>query len=151
MSPGAGERVYGIAPPGFRLPDQTHVGRVRLQVSDLARSVAYYRDILRLRLTSDDSTTARFAVDGGSDLVELHHDRGTRPVPRGGVLGLVIGVVAVLLATYALVADFTMIEELSDQGAPAIMAWRGAFGLTMTLIWLYTEILRILAILRGDD
>ena len=70
---------------------------------------------------------------------------------RGGVLGLVIGVVAVLLATYALVADFTMIEELSNQGAPAIMAWRGAFGLTMTLIWLYTEILRILAILRGDD
>jgi uncharacterized YccA/Bax inhibitor family protein len=44
-----------------------------------------------------------------------------------------------------------MIEELSNQGAPAIMAWRGAFGLTMTLIWLYTEILRILAILRGDD
>ncbi len=70
---------------------------------------------------------------------------------RGGVLGLVIGVVAVLLATYALVADFTMIEELSNQGAPAIMAWRGAFGLTMTLIWLYTEILRILAILRGDE
>jgi len=70
---------------------------------------------------------------------------------RGGVLGLVIGVVAVLLATYALVSDFTMIEELSNQGAPAIMAWRGAFGLTMTLIWLYTEILRILAILRGDD
>ena len=70
---------------------------------------------------------------------------------RSGVLGLVIGVVAVLLATYALVADFTMIEELSNQGAPAIMAWRGAFGLTMTLIWLYTEILRILAILRGDD
>lgn len=70
---------------------------------------------------------------------------------RDGVLGLVIGVVAVLLATYALVSDFTMIEELSNQGAPAIMAWRGAFGLTMTLIWLYTEILRILAILRGDD
>ncbi|KUM31339.1 hypothetical protein AQ436_07880 [Arthrobacter sp. EpRS66] len=70
---------------------------------------------------------------------------------RGGMLGLIIGVVAVLLATYALVSDFTMIEELSNQGAPAIMAWRGAFGLTMTLIWLYTEILRILAILRGDD
>lgn len=68
----------------------------------------------------------------------------------GGGLGLIIGVLAILLATYALVSDFTMIEELSRQGAPALMAWRGAFGLTMTLIWLYTEILRILAILRGD-
>ncbi len=69
----------------------------------------------------------------------------------GGALGLIIGVLAILLATYALVSDFTMIEELSNQGAPAVMAWRGAFGITMTLIWLYTEILRILAILRGDD
>ncbi|WP_407646694.1 Bax inhibitor-1/YccA family protein [Glutamicibacter uratoxydans] len=69
---------------------------------------------------------------------------------RSGMLGLAIGVIAVLLATYALVSDFTMIEELSRQGAPAIMAWRGAFGLTMTLIWLYTEILRILAILREN-
>ena len=66
----------------------------------------------------------------------------------GGMLGLVIGVLAVLLATYALVSDFTMIEDLSNRGAPAIMAWRGAFGLTMTLIWMYVEILRILSILR---
>ncbi|MGX1749059.1 Bax inhibitor-1/YccA family protein [Glutamicibacter protophormiae] len=69
----------------------------------------------------------------------------------GGALGLIIGVLAILLATYSLVSDFTMIEELSKQGAPAIMAWRGAFGLTVTLVWLYTEILRILVILRGDD
>ncbi|MEU3331902.1 Bax inhibitor-1/YccA family protein [Glutamicibacter creatinolyticus] len=66
----------------------------------------------------------------------------------GGMLGLAIGVLAVLLATYALVSDFTMIEDLSNRGAPAIMAWRGAFGLTMTLIWMYVEILRILSILR---
>lgn len=89
MSSDTGERVYGIAPPGFRLPDQTHVGGVRLQVSDLARSVAYYRDILGLRVISDDNITARLAVDSAtSHLVELHYDRGTRAVPRGGVLGL---------------------------------------------------------------
>ncbi|MDR4533678.1 Bax inhibitor-1/YccA family protein [Glutamicibacter sp. PS] len=69
---------------------------------------------------------------------------------RSGVLGLVIGVIAVLLATYALVSDFTMIQDLERQGAPAIMAWRGAFGLTVTLVWMYTEILRILAILREE-
>lgn len=70
---------------------------------------------------------------------------------RSGVLGLAIGAFAVLLATYALVLDFTSISEGVRQGAPAKMAWAGAFGLTVTLIWLYIEILRILAILRGDD
>lgn len=70
---------------------------------------------------------------------------------RGGALGLGIGALAVLLATYALVMDFTSISEGVRQGAPAKMAWTAAFGLTVTLIWLYVEILRILAILRGDD
>lgn len=70
---------------------------------------------------------------------------------RSGLLGLGIGVLAVLLATYALVLDFTNISEGVRQGAPAKMAWSAAFGLTVTLIWLYVEILRILAILRGDD
>ena len=70
---------------------------------------------------------------------------------RSGLLGLGIGVLAVLLATYALVLDFTNISEGVRQGAPAKMAWAAAFGLTVTLIWLYVEILRILAILRGDD
>ncbi|ASN40253.1 MAG: Bax inhibitor-1/YccA family protein [Paeniglutamicibacter terrestris] len=70
---------------------------------------------------------------------------------RSGLLGLGIGVLAVLLATYALVLDFTNISDGVRQGAPAKMAWSAAFGLTVTLIWLYVEILRILAILRGDD
>jgi len=38
----APERAYGIAPPDFALPDATHVGGVRLQISDLARSLTYY-------------------------------------------------------------------------------------------------------------
>ncbi|PQZ91031.1 hypothetical protein CQ018_13745 [Arthrobacter sp. MYb227] len=70
---------------------------------------------------------------------------------RSGILGLGIGILAVLLATYALVMDFTSISEGVQRGAPAKMAWAAAFGLTVTLIWLYVEILRILAILRGDD
>lgn len=70
---------------------------------------------------------------------------------RSGMLGVGIGVLAVLLATYALVLDFTSISEGVRQGAPAKAAWTAAFGLTVTLVWLYVEILRILAILRGDD
>jgi len=69
---------------------------------------------------------------------------------RAGGLGLVIGAFAVLLASYSLVMDFEFIKVGVEQGAPAKFAWTAAFGLVVTLVWLYIEILRILAILRGD-
>ena len=65
-------------------------------------------------------------------------------------LGLILGVVAVLLASYSLVLDFDSIQRGVQQGAPRIFGWKAAFGLTVTLIWLYVEILRIIAIFRGD-
>ena len=74
---------------------------------------------------------------------------GNESLQSGG-LGLVIGAFAVLLASYSLVMDFEFIKAGVEQGAPARYAWTGAFGLTVTLVWLYLEILRILAILRGD-
>jgi uncharacterized YccA/Bax inhibitor family protein len=46
--------------------------------------------------------------------------------------------------------DFEFIKLGVEQGAPAKFAWYAAFGLVVTLVWLYIEILRILAILRGD-
>jgi catechol 2,3-dioxygenase len=82
-------RAYGIAPPGFRMPDDTHVGRVRLQVSDLERSLAYYGDLLGFHVLEQTASSARLAVGGAPDwLIELQHERGTRSIPRGGVLGL---------------------------------------------------------------
>ena len=65
-------------------------------------------------------------------------------------LGLILGVVAVLLAAYSLVLDFDSIQQGVRQGAPRVFGWKAAFGLTVTLIWLYVEILRIIAIFRGD-
>jgi uncharacterized YccA/Bax inhibitor family protein len=67
-----------------------------------------------------------------------------------GPLGLVIGAFAVVLASYSLVMDFEFIRLGVEQGAPAKYAWYAGFGLVVTLVWLYIEILRILAILRGD-
>lgn len=69
---------------------------------------------------------------------------------RNGILGLVIGVFAVLLASYALVMDFEDITYGVRNGAPRKLAWRAAFGLAVTLVWMYLEILRILAILREN-
>ncbi len=70
---------------------------------------------------------------------------------RSGIFGLVIGLIAVALASYSLVMDFEDIATAVNTGAPKIVAWISAFGLTVTLVWLYIEIIRIIAILRGDD
>jgi uncharacterized YccA/Bax inhibitor family protein len=65
-------------------------------------------------------------------------------------LGGVIGVVVVLLAAYSLVLDFTQIKLGVDRGAPRVFGWQAAFGLIVTIVWLYTEILRLLAIFRSN-
>ena len=70
---------------------------------------------------------------------------------RTGGLGLIIGAIAVLLAAYSLTMDFEMAAVGVKNGAPQKYSWSVAFGLTVTLIWLYIEILRIVAILRGND
>ena len=70
---------------------------------------------------------------------------------RTGGLGLIIGAIAVLLAAYSLTMDFEMAAVGVKNGAPQKYSWSVAFGLTVTLIWLYVEILRILSILRGND
>src|SRR5699024_1564437 len=66
-------------------------------------------------------------------------------------LGALIGAVAVLLAAMSLIMDFDQICQGVRNGAPRKYAWSAAFGITLTLVWLYVEFLRILAILRGGD
>ncbi|CAB4667402.1 MAG: hypothetical protein F2664_01025 [Actinobacteria bacterium] len=63
-------------------------------------------------------------------------------------LGLLMSVAGVALASLFLVLDFDQIERSIAQGAPAIEAWRSGFGLIVTLVWIYLEILRLLSILR---
>ena len=66
-------------------------------------------------------------------------------------LGVFIGLLAIGLAAFSLIMDFTSIEAGVQAGAPQRFSWTAAFGLTVTLVWLYVEIIRLLAILRGDD
>jgi uncharacterized YccA/Bax inhibitor family protein len=70
---------------------------------------------------------------------------------RTGIFGILIGLFAVGLAAMCLVLDFDFIEKGVQQGIPAKFAWTAAFGLTVTLVWLYVELLRLLAILRGGE
>lgn len=65
-------------------------------------------------------------------------------------LGIIVGVVAVLLGAMALIGDFDIAQKGVQGGVPSIFAWRVGFGIMVTVIWLYVEILRILAILRDS-
>ncbi|WP_030236671.1 Bax inhibitor-1/YccA family membrane protein [Streptomyces sp. NRRL S-350] len=70
---------------------------------------------------------------------------------RSGPLGVVVGLVGIGLGAFFLSLDFAAIEEAIAQGAPQRESWRAAFGLTLSLVWIYVEMLRLIAILRGDD
>ena len=72
-------------------------------------------------------------------------DSGTGPV---SLLAVGVTLLGAVLAVLNLVLDFDYIERGIAVGAPARESWRGAFGLTVTMVWLYIEILRLLSYLR---
>lgn len=65
-----------------------------------------------------------------------------------GPIGIGFSVVVIIIAALNLVLDFDFIESGAEQGAPKYMEWFGAFGLLVTLVWLYLEILHLLAKMR---
>ncbi|WP_210576408.1 Bax inhibitor-1/YccA family protein [Streptomyces sp. GESEQ-4] len=82
-----------------------------------------------------------FAVFGGGDGLGF----------RSGPLGIIFGVVGILLGACFLALDFKQVEDGIAYGAPREEAWLAAFGLTLTLVWIYMEFLRIIAILNSSD
>ena len=69
-------------------------------------------------------------------------------IHESGLLGIGFSLFVVVIAALNLVLDFDFIEHGAEQGAPKYMEWYAAFGLMVTLVWLYIEILRLLAKLR---
>ena len=68
----------------------------------------------------------------------------------GGLLAIALSAFGVVLASLFLVLDFDQIEQGIRNWAPQKFAWLAGFGLVVTLVWLYIEILRLISILRGD-
>ncbi|MGH9309022.1 MAG: VOC family protein [Vicinamibacterales bacterium] len=105
---------YGIQPPAYRLPDETRLGAVHLQVSDLNRSLDFYQQTMGLRVASRDGSRASLAPQGDGDaLVWLTARHGVRPVPRQGLLGLYH--FAILLPDRPALGRF--LQHLSEIGA----------------------------------
>jgi uncharacterized YccA/Bax inhibitor family protein len=65
-------------------------------------------------------------------------------------LGLIIGPLAILMAAYSLVLDFTAVKQGVEGGAPRNWGWKAAFGLVLTIVWLYVEMLRLISIFRSN-
>ncbi len=69
-------------------------------------------------------------------------------IHEGGLVGIGFSLVVVTIAAFNFLLDFDFIEKGAQQGLPRYMEWYAAFGLTVTLVWLYIEMLRLLAKLR---
>lgn len=69
----------------------------------------------------------------------------------GGSFGLLFAGIGVVLATLSLITDFAAIEQSIEMQAPESEAWRLAFGLTVTFVWLYIELLRLLSLLARSN
>ncbi|MEU9064842.1 Bax inhibitor-1/YccA family protein [Streptomyces sp. NPDC048430] len=82
-----------------------------------------------------------FSVFGGGDGLGF----------RSGGLGILFGVIGVILGACFLALDFKQVEDGINYGAPREESWLAAFGLTLTLVWIYLEMLRLLSILNGND
>lgn len=72
-------------------------------------------------------------------------------IHESGLIGIGFSLFVVVIAALNLVLDFDFIETGVEQGAPKYMEWYGAFGLMVTLVWLYIEFLRLLAKLQSRD
>jgi uncharacterized YccA/Bax inhibitor family protein len=68
---------------------------------------------------------------------------------RSGGLGIVFGIIGIVLGACFLALDFKQVEDGITYGAPREESWLAAFGLTLTLVWIYLEMLRLLSILQG--
>ena len=68
-----------------------------------------------------------------------------------GGFGLIIATGGMVLASFFLILDFDQIQKGINAGLPEQESWRAAFGLMVTIVWLYLEVLRLLSILRGND
>ena len=72
------------------------------------------------------------------------------PLYGNGPIGFVFALAGLVLGVFMLILDFDFVENGVAAGLPERESWRAAFGLTVSLVWIYTNLLRILAILRGD-
>lgn len=90
-----------------------------------------------------------FVLALGNLIFALFTD-GAGTLRDGGPIAIIFSIVCIVLASLSFLTDFDQADRLIRAGAPSTMAWGVAMGLAITLVWLYTEILRLLSYLSND-
>lgn len=114
--------------------------------------VAYKSGVIK---ATENFKLGVFAATGGVALVYLvgmimgFFGASIPYIHENGLIGIGFSLVVVVIAALNLVLDFDFIEKGAEAGAPKYMEWYAAFGLMVTLIWLYIEILRLLSKLNS--
>ncbi len=114
--------------------------------------VAYKSGVIK---ATENFKMGVFAAPGAIGLIYLvgiimrFFGSGIPYIHESGLIGIGFSLVVVTIAALNLVLDFDFIEKGAEQGAPKFMEWYAAFGLMVTLIWLYLEILRLLSKLNS--
>ena len=145
---GAITRVYEVAFEGIALQALLATGATVL-VMLVLWATRTIRVTDRLRSVVLGATVAVFAFYLISIVMSLFGFSAPL-VWDTGVLGIGFSLVVVAIAAFNLLLDFDLIEKGVAARAPAYMDWYAAFGLIVTIVWLYLEILRLLAKLRSD-
>jgi catechol 2,3-dioxygenase len=113
------EEQRGIRPREYRLPESTHLGRVRLQVADIERSLLFYSRVLGMCVIRGTADSVGLGPQGKDrEIIHLRQQRSARPVPKRGLLGLYH--FAILLPDRASLGRF--IAHLAEIGVPAGMS-----------------------------
>ena len=121
--PAEADKQHGVRPKGYRLPEATHLGRVRLQVADLARSLSFYEKVLGMRVVRRTSDSVSLGPHGEDrEIVHLRQLTGARSVPKRGLLGLYHFAILVpsradlARALRRFVASGTVLQGAADHG-----------------------------------
>ncbi|MFB4310771.1 Bax inhibitor-1/YccA family protein [Actinomadura sp. GTD37] len=117
--------------------------------------------VYALRIVRVTPKFARFVIAAGAALVALMFlnllvhafggDEGIGIRDPGSPLAYVFSVVAILVGCFFLLLDFDAVEQGVRQGAPEKFAWYCAFGLVLSLVWIYLEMLRLVSYFSGRD
>lgn len=150
-----------VIPMQFIPPDQVNGPLIALQAATATLAVAaamlggYATGILRVGpLVQKIMMTALFGLIGYTALIWILSFFGVgiwNGYADTGLMGIGFTVLCAGLASMFLLLDFKMIEEGVQRGAPKYMEWVGAWALMVTLVWLYIEMLRLIAKLQSRD
>ena len=84
-------------------------------------------------------------------ILQLCGVQGLNFIHQSGPIGIIFSLIVVGIAAFNFILDFDLIERGARSGAPKYMEWYAAYGLMVTLVWLYIEVLRLLAKIRSSD